>query len=423
MQGKRLEHYTFTLLFLYVSIESNLLYLTCTRLNNILILDANQRSALAATRSLGRNGIAILTADETGSTLAGASRYSRQSLRYPSPYHQTENFLDWVEDAIQQYNIDMIFPMSEITCSILLRHREKLKKACIPTADFKTFDLLSDKYALFKQAAALQLPIPETYFISDADQIDTALKNLDYPVVLKPARSRIQTDGGWINTAVTFADNAEEARAIISRHSYFSDYPFMLQSYIQGSGQGVFALYFEGRPVCFFSHKRLREKPPQGGVSVLCESVLATTAMLNAATSLLNNANWSGAAMVEFKVADDGTPYLMEINARFWGSLQLSIDAGVDFPYLLYQLYRGETVTVPERYTTGIKSRWLLGDLDRLFIIMKSAKTPLAEKLREIAAFCKFFQPGIRYEINRFSDFKPFLFELGQYIKVNFLRR
>jgi hypothetical protein len=36
--------------------------------------------------------------------------------------------------------------------------------------------------------------------------------------------------------------------------------------------------------------------------------------------------------MVEFK--DDGVnpPCLMEINGRFWGSLQLAIDAGVDFP-------------------------------------------------------------------------------------------
>ena len=48
---------------------------------------------------------------------------------------------------------------------------------------------------------------------------------------------------------------------------------------------------------------------------------------------LLDELNWHGVAMVEFKVTEDGTPYLMEINTRFWGSLQLAIDAGVDFPY------------------------------------------------------------------------------------------
>ena len=40
--------------------------------------------------------------------------------------------------------------------------------------------------------------------------------------------------------------------------------------------------------------------------------------------------------MVEFKLdARDGVAKLMEINGRFWGSLQLAVDAGVDFPAIL----------------------------------------------------------------------------------------
>jgi hypothetical protein len=74
----------------------------------------------------------------------------------------------------------------------------------------------------------------------------------------------------------------------------------------------------------------LREKPPSGGVSVLSESVQVNSKLGSLAQTLLENSNWHGVAMVEFKVATDGTPYLMEINTRFWGSLQLAIDAGVD---------------------------------------------------------------------------------------------
>ena len=63
--------------------------------------------------------------------------------------------------------------------------------------------------------------------------------------------------------------------------------------------------------------------------------------MIEASEKILGHVAWEGVAMVEFLVADDGTPYLMEVNTRFWGSLQLSIDAGVDFPYLLYQVFAG----------------------------------------------------------------------------------
>ncbi|MCK7577967.1 MAG: ATP-grasp domain-containing protein [Chromatiales bacterium] len=57
--------------------------------------------------------------------------------------------------------------------------------------------------------------------------------------------------------------------------------------------------------------------------------------MLAMAKKLLDAVSWHGVAMVEFRVTLEGKPYLMEINTRFWGSLQLAIDAGVDFPYWL----------------------------------------------------------------------------------------
>ena len=69
--------------------------------------------------------------------------------------------------------------------------------------------------------------------------------------------------------------------------------------------------------------------------------------------------------MVEFIVADDGTPFLVEVNTRFWGSLQLSIDAGVDFPYLLYQIFTSDRADSIHHYREGLRLRWLLGDLDR----------------------------------------------------------
>jgi predicted ATP-grasp superfamily ATP-dependent carboligase len=123
--------------------------------------------------------------------------------------------------------------------------------------------------------------------------------------------------------------------------------------------------------------------------------------------------------MVEFKVSSDGTPYLMEINGRFWGSLQLAIDAGVDFPYLLYQLAIGLPVAPVEQYKIGVKSRWLLGDLDHLYLQLKAPrqKVSLAEKLKSMARFCLPYQRGMRYEINRLHDLGPFLFELRSYLR------
>jgi predicted ATP-grasp superfamily ATP-dependent carboligase len=134
-------------------------------------------------------------------------------------------------------------------------------------------------------------------------------------------------------------------------------------------------MYGQEGPVAWFAHRRLREKPPAGGVSVLCESVPVDPVMRGYAEGLLSAAGWFGPAMVEFRVDPDGKPWLMEVNGRFWGSLQLAIDCGVDFPWLLYQLCRGDQVAAPEHYEVGRRLRWLLGDLDHLLLQLRGKGT------------------------------------------------
>ena len=68
-------------------------------------------------------------------------------------------------------------------------------------------------------------------------------------------------------------------------------------------------------------------------MSVYRESVAADPDLVRRSRALLDAFGWCGVAMVEYKLDErTGTPYLMEVNGRFWGSLQLAIDAGVDFP-------------------------------------------------------------------------------------------
>lgn len=54
-------------------------------MKRVLVLDAAPRSALAVTRSLGRRGVAVYIAEESGQTLAGCSRHSQGYVTYPSP--------------------------------------------------------------------------------------------------------------------------------------------------------------------------------------------------------------------------------------------------------------------------------------------------------------------------------------------------
>jgi predicted ATP-grasp superfamily ATP-dependent carboligase len=216
---------------------------------------------------------------------------------------------------------------------------------------------------------------------------------------------------------VAYASCEEDLLRRISGYAWFPHTSILLQEYVAGEGRGLFCLFDRGEPVVFFAHRRLREKPPSGGVSVLCESSPVPERMRETAEALLRPLDWHGLAMVEFKVAPDGTPYLMEVNARPWGSMQLAIDAGVDFPYLQYCLALGLDLPRNLSYRSGIRSRWLLGDLDRLYLVVKdrSGRYSTIEKGRQLLGFLKFWESS-GYDTLQLRDQGPFRAELAAYL-------
>lgn len=340
---------------------------------------------------------------------------------YPSPHEHPEDFIKTVTNECSQRDIKVMFPMTEVSAHLILKHRDVFKDIAIPFGTFEAFDFLSDKWRVFELAKKLGVTIPTTHFLGKAEEISDSVPLVEFPVVIKPYRSRILVDGRWTATSVQYAHSRAELGAAIDRTEYLRRCPFLVQEYIHGEGRGIFALYDRGRPVVFFSHRRLREKPPSGGVSVLSESIQLDLRLREMARKILDHVQWHGVAMVEFKVSPDGRPYLMEINPRFWGSLQLAIDAGVDFPCLLYRLAMGERLEEVDGYKAGVKSRWLLGDLDHLYLRFKN---PLGPDLRTVSKgqavmeFLNFFERDVRFEVNRWADLGPFLFEVKQYLGI-----
>src|SRR5690606_2968691 len=200
-------------------------------------------------------------------------------------------------------------------------------------------------------------------------------------------------------------------------------YPILVQERVTGPGIGVFLLAREGRSLAAFGHRRIREKPPTGGVSVYRESVRPRPDVRRHAERLLEALGWTGVAMVEFKEdVATGTPYLMEVNGRFWGSLQLAIDAGVDFPRLLVSSALGEEVGPAPELREGIRSRWEWGDVDHLLWMLlrgpraRAIDPTLPGRLAALGRFLVPWRPGDRPEVLRWSDPRPFLRESAQWV-------
>jgi predicted ATP-grasp superfamily ATP-dependent carboligase len=181
----------------------------------------------------------------------------------------------------------------------------------------------------------------------------------------------------------------------------------LVQEHVDGDGWAYFALYWHGRRVRRFLHRRVREWPPSGGTSACAESVLEAPGLEQAGEALLDALAWHGVAMVECKRTPEGRFVLMEINAKFWGSHDLALAAGVDFPGDLVALLEGREPAQPQPPYRRVRLSWPLGG-DLWHGIARPSAMP--------RVLLDAVSPGVAHTF-RLSDPLPSLYEAMQWAR------
>jgi predicted ATP-grasp superfamily ATP-dependent carboligase len=384
----------------------------------VLVLDGNENQAVAAVRSLAGAGHRVLVGAESRWSKAGWSRHAAGTFVYPSPELDVEGFAARVAGAARECGGAFVMPMTERTLLPLSRERARIAQAggtfVMPPHD-RVLDACSKEHTT-ALARALGIAVPRTWTIGeDPAEARRLSGELPYPVVLKPVMSHEPAEGAMRSTgAPAYARNAlefiDEWRGIVGRAR-----AILVQEFVAGAGAGYFALARRGEPLVEFAHRRIRDVRPTGSGSAVRESVRLDPAIRDASRRLLAALEWHGVAMVEFRVAPDGTPVFLEVNGRFWNSLPLAIAAGVDFPRYLVELAAHGDVQVPASYRIGVRCRWWLGDLRHLLEVWRGAPKgyPIAfpGRISTLAAFLT-PRPGTVHDNFWWSDPLP---ELGDW--------
>ncbi len=365
---------------------------------DVFLTDGHWRKTLAAVRALGAHGVRVTVGESTRLATATFSRYCHRRMVYPSPLFSPSDFVNFMMGELSRRSYQMLLPMEDETVALCSKHRSEFSKwTYLPVPSYEKLRFAQNKENVLKLAAKNGIPIPKTYYIRDISMLNDLKDKLPYPVVIKPKNS-----AGAVG--VSYPRNPQELmQQYPGIHRRFP-YP-LIQELIprQGTGYGASFLMDEnGNVKASFVHKRLREYPVTGGASTLRMSVKQDD-VLDMALTLLKALDWFGVAMVEFKMDPrDNTPKLMEINPRFWGSLYLAVISGVNFPYLLYRMSRGEEIKPVERYAMGKKCRWLLpGDI--LHFIGNSKRRHL------LPGFFNFWDKHTAYDILSINDPLPVL--------------
>jgi predicted ATP-grasp superfamily ATP-dependent carboligase len=330
----------------------------------ILVTDGEERSALAVVRSLGHAGYRVVVCARAARSLAAASRFAHRGVAVPDALREPDAFAVAVAALARAEGAQFVLPIGEASLLAILERRGELPDDAVPWPSLDVVRAVCDKARVLEAAATLGIGVPRQVLLTD--RRDQSAHGLTFPLVAKPARSVGESRGVRGKFRVAHAASDAELQQVLGAFGSGA-WPILLQERVVGPGVGIFLLLWEGQVRAAFSHRRIREKPPAGGVSVYREAIPADPALVARSVALLEYFGWDGVAMVEYKVDErTGTPVLMEINGRFWGSLQLAVDAGVDFPRLLLECAEGHPPPGPAAYDPSVRLRWWWGEVDHV---------------------------------------------------------
>lgn len=296
-------------------------------------------NALAAARSLGRKGVEVITGDEYAFAPASFSKYTIASFLYPNPDRDPAGFLDKLEEIIRKYRPAdgeyVLMPFHKETY-LIARHRkrfEKLIKFAIPS--LAQIEQVHDKGTLALYCRSKKVPTPRTLVPRRPEEFERAAEDFPYPAFVKVRRSAAAVG---VRKVESPREAVEAFRSFVKTFALGPGSWPLLQEGVPGDDYCATFLFERGRLRSTMTYHNLRSYPVKSGTGVLRETVSAP-GIEKIGARLLGGLKWHGVAEIDFRwQGGDSPPWLIEVNPRFWGGLPQAVEAGWDYPYLLYRL-------------------------------------------------------------------------------------
>lgn len=362
----------------------------------LIVEDGTQRGALAAVRSLGRAGYEVAVASpDVGH--AARSRWSARWHRIPPPAGDTDPFAKRIERLVALHRYDTAFGVGDAEALALSKHRDELGcELGYPPHD--VVEAAFDKVAAGRLAESVGIRLP-----ARLDPNDPAIS---FPVVVKERSHGPDTaTAASMRVFASWARDKSELAAAV-REIESRDGEVVVEECIDGLLEAVFLYAHEGRVWACGRSIADRVYPKGAGASTRSVSVPLDPALMAQVEDLIATMGWSGVAQLQFLRRLGDSPRFIDFNGRFYGSLALAVEAGVDLPVLWADAIAGR---LPETWSVappGVRYHWLEGDLRRAFA------EPSPARWSEIA-IALMWSVRRRHSIWRADDPAPALLHIG----------
>jgi predicted ATP-grasp superfamily ATP-dependent carboligase len=384
---------------------------------DILVLDAGSRQSLASARSFGRAGLRVALGecfaecDPELPVLSFTSRYSARNVVLPSYATDAQAFATGVVEFVREHPTRVVLPTTDGAIAALTPHREQLAGlGCVlALATDQVLAIANDKDRTLAVASELGIEYPKTMRIDGVADVPTLAGAFGFPVVLKPTSSWV-SDSLVRLQAVEVINEAEAAEVIGAFMKAGAD--VLAQQWVGGRREGVTMFVVNGEIRARCGHIAHRTSPALGGASVLRESLEVPPDIYDSSERLIRAIGLDGLCEVEYRRDSAGRPLLMEVNARIAGTIENALRSGVDFPLMIWLWATGQQIEQVDSYRTGVRTRWLRGDMRWLRDNFRRVGRPdSVSRARALWMFGSEFARTRHYDCLDRRDFRPVLAE------------
>lgn len=322
----------------------------------VIVTYGRSLMALTAAHSLGKRGVEVVGCDSVDMTVMNFSRYVSDYFIHKPYDDDVDAYLDSLEENIRKFKPDddrpyILMPMFR-EVKILAEHRERFEgliEIAVPSNE--SIDMIHPKDAFARTCEEQGLPVPKTYQPQDMEELKAIENELDFPVLIKP----VDDVGG---RGIHKAENFDALCDLYEESLEHYGIPPLVQQLVEGEDYCFAALCNHGEIVAHMAYKNLYQFPRDSGAGIMRETI-EDTAFIETARKLLGQLKWHGIAQIDFRWSGQkqDPAYLIEVNPRFWAGLFHSVESGVDFPWLLYQLVVNGDVQNNEAVEIGAKTK------------------------------------------------------------------
>lgn len=295
-----------------------------------VVTDVRYRMSLALIRDLGGRGVRVVCCEKEGQDrpVGAYSRYCQSFRALPAEGYLDALFALCREIFDAEKEKPALLPVGAATLALLAEpeNARRFRAVCgLLIPEKAALDTLNDKEAVARLGRELGIPVPEEF------TPDTAT----FPCVVKPRCG--EKFGLSAAQRYQICRDRGELEAVSARFAALTGEGPVIQRYLTGGGMGCSVIAEKGAARRILCHRRVREYPVSGGPSS-CAQALRDKRLEAYTLTLMEKTGFSGPCMVEYKLDGDGTPYLLEVNPRVWGTYPLTRAAGAGFSQEWFRL-------------------------------------------------------------------------------------